>query len=390
MSNHSVIEHRANYHYIRIEEDFLAICSRGECSPHCKALILAILEHWTNSKRDKDESEYIYLTMPEWAKHTYMLYERNVLTDCIKELIEDKLVERRAIKRYDQDTFEYKLNLNKVNALIKGLPEKAIKETQPNLTPYLTFKDRARARRAKNKEGVGEKSRTSKSTKRVREKSPTVGEKSRTVREKSPQHSIPTEITNITSISRSTASESETEENNDNDSLISKSSLEEEKAIWASICSAKGVKRNPTHKEKGQITELAELIHSNDFPIEEFTASFISEMWQHALDTKTYLRADPNWKVGNIITEFPEYAASRQEPQEIAPPSNVEGDTGQTVIWTRTPTATVCSDPLKYSFMFEEMSLREAIVLHYDDGEYGFIKPQEEEAIRQILATQEG
>lgn len=103
MSQHSIIEHRANYHYIKLEEDYLAICSHGKCSPHCKALILSILENWTNTKRDREEGEYIYLTMPQWIKYTYMLYERNIITDCLRELLEEGFIERRQIIMYDQD-----------------------------------------------------------------------------------------------------------------------------------------------------------------------------------------------------------------------------------------------------------------------------------------------
>jgi hypothetical protein len=155
-----------------------------------------------NTKRNKGEGEYVYLTMPQWIKHTYMLYKRNVITDCIRELMAEKLIKRRSIKVHDQNTFEYTLNLDELNDRIKKLPAKPPKETQPNLDDYLAFEDRAKAKRAKNKqeeEGVREKSPTQKSTKKVREKSPTVGEKSQEVGEKPTQHSIPTQSSNLDS-----------------------------------------------------------------------------------------------------------------------------------------------------------------------------------------------
>lgn len=189
MGNHSVVEHRSGYYFIRIEEDMLAICSKGECSPHCKALILAILEHWMNTKRGKDESEYVYLTMPQWIKHTYMLYKRNVITDCIRELMTENLIKRRPIKVHDQNTFEYTLNLDVLNNRIKKLPAKPLKETQPNLEDYLAFEDRAKAKRTKIKQDEEE----------VGEKSPTVRGKSPEVGEKPTQHSIPTQIPNLDS-----------------------------------------------------------------------------------------------------------------------------------------------------------------------------------------------
>src|ERR1700752_5352991 len=112
MNNHSIVEHRAGYHFVRIEEDYLAICANGKCSPHCKALILSVPENWMNSKREKREGPYIHFTMQEWIQQTYMLYERNVISDCIQEMLEEKLILRRSVRRYGQNTFEYPLNLD--------------------------------------------------------------------------------------------------------------------------------------------------------------------------------------------------------------------------------------------------------------------------------------
>jgi hypothetical protein len=172
MSNHSVIEHRANYHFLKVEEDFLAICSFGEQSPHCKAMILAILEHWTNTHRDQEGSDYTYLSLPEWVEQTYECYARNVLITCLKELLDAKLIERRAIVRYDQDTFEYKLNIDEIQARIRALPEKAPKEVKPNLQAYRELQEQKRVQREaerkakegslKINDGVGEKSTASK------------------------------------------------------------------------------------------------------------------------------------------------------------------------------------------------------------------------------------
>ena len=196
MSNHSIIEHRASYYFIRIEEDFLAICCNGKSSPHCKALILAILEHWINTKRAKGEGNYVYLTIPQWIRHTYMLYERNVITGCLQELLEEGLIDRRQIIIHDQKTFEYTLNVDAIHEHLKKLPSKLDKETLPNLNPYLEHKARAKKAREDEKakqEGVGEKSTT------VVEKSPTAIEKSTGVGEKSTQQRVRIQITNLNS-----------------------------------------------------------------------------------------------------------------------------------------------------------------------------------------------
>lgn len=187
MSNHSIIEHRANYHFLKVEEDFLAICSSGKESPHCKALILAILEHWTNTKRDQDQGDYIYMSMPQWIMATYQLYERNILTDCLRELVEEGMIERRPIIMYAQKTFDYRLCIDVVQERIRDLPSK--ESVLPQLNAFAAFKERQKAERAEKREEVGEKSPTletaSDKSLEVGEKSPTVGDKPRRVRDKS-------------------------------------------------------------------------------------------------------------------------------------------------------------------------------------------------------------
>ena len=183
MSNHSVIEHRANYHFAKLEEDYLAVCSTGKTSPHCKALILSILECWTNSKRDKGEGEYVFMTVPQWIKYTYMLYERNMITACMRELMEEGLIERRAIVMYNQKTFEYKLCVEQVQARIKALPEKTAKDTLPNLIAYITYQEKCKEknRAAREEKKVRDLSPThsdSDKSQGVRDNSPTVGDKS--------------------------------------------------------------------------------------------------------------------------------------------------------------------------------------------------------------------
>lgn len=156
MSNHSVIEHRACYHFVKAEEDYIAVCSSGKCSPHCKALILAVLESWANTK---GKDEYIYMSLPQWITATYMFYERNVIFDSLKELLDEGLIERQSIVKFGQKTFEYRLGIKKVQELVKALPEK-VSEHLPNLDNYIAFKTRAKEGRPKK---AVDKSTTSKS-----------------------------------------------------------------------------------------------------------------------------------------------------------------------------------------------------------------------------------
>ena len=133
MSNHSVIEHRANYHYVKVEEDYIAICLKGEASPHCKALILSILEQWTNTKRDKHEEPVVYMTYPQWIKATYWYHGRNVIIESLQELVDAGFITRKPYHLSNgKDTFAYVLNVNAVQEAIKALPEKSPNDPLPS------------------------------------------------------------------------------------------------------------------------------------------------------------------------------------------------------------------------------------------------------------------
>ena len=124
MSNHSVIEHRANYHYVKVEEDYIAICLKGKASPHCKALILSILEQWTNTKRDKHEEPIVYMTYPQWIKATYWYHGRNVIIESLQELVDAGFITRKPYHlSTGKDTFAYVLNVETVQEHIKQLPD---------------------------------------------------------------------------------------------------------------------------------------------------------------------------------------------------------------------------------------------------------------------------
>src|SRR5258708_17007731 len=107
MINHSNIERRVTYHYIKSEEDYLLICSFGKQYPQCKAAVLGVLEHWINDKQSKGQALYVYMTYPEWIETMYGLFRRNTIIACLAELLQEKLVLLRPCTRYGEETFEY-------------------------------------------------------------------------------------------------------------------------------------------------------------------------------------------------------------------------------------------------------------------------------------------
>jgi hypothetical protein len=137
MSNHSVIEHRANYHYVKAEEDYILICQGGKGPAHCKALILSILETWTNTKRDKGESLLVYMTYPLWAESMYWIYGRNNIIDSLQDLEKAGFIKRHPyVTSNGKDSFAYSLVAEVVQEHLKSLPEKSAEATRPNINAF--------------------------------------------------------------------------------------------------------------------------------------------------------------------------------------------------------------------------------------------------------------
>lgn len=152
MSQHSIVEHRANYFHVRLEDDYLAMYERLAESldlikeqnglklsgpSDCKAMIASVLEHWMNSKRLNAKCEddlYVYFTYDEWEQQLRYRYRRSTIIQCIKEMEEEGQwtdkegeVHIGTIKKrpYVQNTYAYLLNLPVVQGLLSELPEQS-------------------------------------------------------------------------------------------------------------------------------------------------------------------------------------------------------------------------------------------------------------------------
>ncbi len=159
MTQHSIIEHRANYFYVRLEDDYLALCERvnqeieelelperSTSGPaDCKAMMLSILEHWMNSKKltaKCEEDLYVYLTYDEWAHQLRYRYKRSVIIRCLKEMpLEGQWLDEQGeihvglmkSKHHIQNTYAYMLNVQVVQGLLSQLPEQSPYGPRPKI-----------------------------------------------------------------------------------------------------------------------------------------------------------------------------------------------------------------------------------------------------------------
>ena len=146
MSNQSIIEHRANYYYVEFREDLLIVAlnctykkpdtakTKCKASPYCKALILAILEGWTNDKRGRGSDLSVYMTYPQWIDAMYGMFKRMVIMDSLDELIGEGLVSREPHRMYGRDTYKYLLNHRELNKRLRTLPERDPNEKHPQVS----------------------------------------------------------------------------------------------------------------------------------------------------------------------------------------------------------------------------------------------------------------
>jgi hypothetical protein len=160
MSNNSIIEHKGNYYYIEFREEYLIIClncsykkpvkkddQKCKASPYCKALILAILEQWTNDKRGKGQDLAVYMTYPQWIDAMYGMFGRTAVIDSLEELIGEGLIARVPYRLHGKDTYKYLLNHVEINRRIRGLDERDPNITRPQVNASTSKSDPSTSKR---------------------------------------------------------------------------------------------------------------------------------------------------------------------------------------------------------------------------------------------------
>lgn len=151
MSTHSLIEHRANYFYIKLEDDYLALCERvneeiealdlpdrqSSGPADCKGMILSVLEHWMNSKRvnaQREDDLAVYFTYEEWEQQLRYRYKRSTIIRCLTEMkLEGQWMDAEGevhtglikVRHHVQNTYAYALNVKVIQGLLSQLPEQS-------------------------------------------------------------------------------------------------------------------------------------------------------------------------------------------------------------------------------------------------------------------------
>jgi hypothetical protein len=138
----SLIERKENYGHFHLKLKFLAICKGGKQSPHCKAIVLSILEDKTTVSTDNGGKDRFILTLPEWVNLMYGVYSKQIIARSLTELAEENLIIRKSVVVRGSDTYEYALNFEKTNALINQIPQSFFEQYVPQSvlpTPSATY-----------------------------------------------------------------------------------------------------------------------------------------------------------------------------------------------------------------------------------------------------------
>lgn len=292
----SVVKHTPNTYYLELRQDYITLCmsltyrkEKSRSSPHCKALILAIMEKWTNEKVSKNKDLHVYMTHAQWIEEMYGLFARNVIIDSLDELIHEELIARESYKsaRGGRDQYKYTLNYELLNK---------------KLNPTLKIQPCEEEQDGKiNDQGLK---------------------------------------FNVATLKNQSCSSSPTLKNQPFIESVTKNQSIESKSTYASkqpsISSEKveitpegqlisqnlypGRKRHK-QQETEYFNELAEIMEANGKKPGDLTLVMVQEVWEWAMQAKPYLRKDPSWKLKNIVNELPFYFAN--QPVFTEPPTQV-------------------------------------------------------------------
>lgn len=387
----SIIEHKSNMFYVELREDYLRVCQqcsyqkqvkgqvKSKSSPYCKALILAIMENWTNNKRGSGKLA-VFMSYRQWSDEMYSMFGRTTIIDSIDELIGEGLLSREAYKMSTgQDTFQYILNYKEVNKRIRDLPECEIATTRPKVD----MSHPSTSGHVPVQKGMD--------THPQVVTYPSTSGHNIASTQNQPNINIERGSTALRANNNSPVAEKVKE--------TKMPFTEEEQVFWSLLCEARTLQEKrlyrelerwskPTKLQREQITAILQKLQENGFSVRSLTPEMIEQAWIDEMEVRSYLKRDPEWKVGNLesalLTYLKQYAPVATE-KPVATPVSPE-DLSSTVLWTKTPHLLLGSLE-QYWPILEWMPEREARKHRY--GEYEPLSAEEIERYRQLAGQQE-
>jgi hypothetical protein len=125
-------------YYLPMRQDFIAICEKCEkdekshASAYCMALILAVMEKWTNEKiSNKKDSLWVTMTYPQWVDEIYGAFKRSTIIDSLQVLVNSHLLQREAFRPAGggKDQYRYLLNVELIKELFAATFENKLRQS---------------------------------------------------------------------------------------------------------------------------------------------------------------------------------------------------------------------------------------------------------------------
>jgi hypothetical protein len=410
--NSNILPLTGNTFYLMLREDFICLCQhctyrkseKSKSSPYCKALILAIMEHWTNNKIDNKKDCAISMTLPQWEEAMYGIFGHCAIADSLEELVHDELLLRIEYKtgKGGKGQYKYVLNHQKISQKLRELigppsstnrnsnreqslqgedaSSKSSNSSHPNLSLASSKSSsiidsnidsstdtRSSTRSRANDDGSSfseSQEETNQSSEEKAKANDTMLPASEETRGETPSTSLETQIVCF--------------KDRDEQALwliASKAYVLQEKRLGATL----EPWDKPKKLQREQITELVQKLGERGYTVDQITPEMIEQAWIDEMEAKKYLKRDPVAKLGNMCDALLGYLADRQPApteERVVISIEEERDQGKLVLWTRQPD---CWGEYQWED-FELMTLQEAQQYKYHQPHSSYFLTPEQEA----------
>ncbi len=327
-------------YYLPLRQDFIALCEtcekdeKSHASPYCMALILSVMEKWTNEKKKAQVNLYVTMTYAQWESEIYGTFKRNTIIDSLQVLVSNKLLYREAFKRAGggKDQYKYLLNIDIIKNLLAT-----------------TFKNQlCHSPKLNDQSSISNDATSEKGLRGELNSSSAKFEKGR-FKEKTSHY---------------------TESNKEEESAsLSSPAL----SIWNIWCEAQGyeLKRDWTKTERERCIALADMCEKGKITL---TPQLMNEVREWAQAKQSFLRND--WALKNLINALPDYfkdtSSAVVQQQEMPEPTGKNAS--ELVLWSRTmsPIITMMA---RGENSVEDHARYLDLMTHEEAWEYGYDHP---------------